>query len=227
MNRTKYFLRFGILLLTLFALWTFLIQTVDVRSAGETASAVGFSTLNLWFHELTGVHIILYSITDWSGLVPVFICILFGAVGAFQLITRKSLFHVDLDLILLGVYYIVVIILYLLFERIPINYRPIFIEGRLETSYPSSTTLLVLSVMPTLNFQLKHRLKASFVQYSLRIFSGSFSLFSVVCRAVSGVHWITDIIGACLLSTGLFFIYCALVLFLSTNNSGRKRNGIR
>lgn len=40
---------------------------------------------------------------------------------------------------------------------IPVNYRPVLIEGRLEASYPSSTTLLVVSVMPTLMFQAYRR----------------------------------------------------------------------
>ncbi len=48
---------------------------------------------------------------------------------------------------------------YLIFESIPINYRPIPINGVMEASYPSSTTLLVLSVMPTLNFQVKRRIE--------------------------------------------------------------------
>ena len=34
----------------------------------------------------------------------------------------------------------------------------------------------------------------------------------VAGRLVSGVHWVTDIIGACFLSIGLFNIYKAVVL---------------
>lgn len=48
------------------------------------------------------------------------------------------------------IYYAVVIFAYLVFEMIPINYRPVLIDGGMEVSYPSSTTLLVLCVMPTL-----------------------------------------------------------------------------
>ncbi|MBQ5904294.1 MAG: phosphoesterase PA-phosphatase, partial [Clostridia bacterium] len=50
---------------------------------------------------------------------------------------------------------------YLLFEMVPVNFRPVLIEGRLEESYPSSTTLLVLSVMPTLAEQGNRRLKSA------------------------------------------------------------------
>ena len=100
---------------------------------------------------------------------------------------------------------------YLVFEMIPINYRPILIEGILEASYPSSTTLLVLSVMPTLRFQVQRRMKHAGMKKCIRLFTIIFSAFMVVGRMVSGVHWFTDIVGAVLLSTGLFLIYKAVV----------------
>ena len=148
----------GTLLLVGFAVWTFLIQMVDVQPIGPNGSIVGFAALNGWFHHLTGVHWMLYTLTDWLGLVPIFVCLIFAGVGFVQLVQRKSLLKVDLDIILLGVYYVFVIFGYLLFEMMPINYRPVLIEGFLEASYPSSTTLLVLSVMPTLYFQAQRRL---------------------------------------------------------------------
>ena len=101
---------------------------------------------------------------------------------------------------------------YLIFEELPVNYRPVWIEGRLEASYPSSTTLLVLSVMPALTFQARRRLKNVRLNRAIRIGSAGFSLFMVVGRVLSGVHWITDIIGAILLSSGLFCIYRAIVI---------------
>lgn len=205
-------LRTGILLLILFAVWTVLVQNVDVQNAGQTGTKVGLATLNIWFHDLTGVHMMLYTITDWLGLVPVAICLAFGVMGFVQMIQRKSPLKVDADLILLGVYYIVVIAGYLIFEELPVNYRPVWIEGRLEASYPSSTTLLVLSVMPALTFQARRRLKNVRLNRAIRIGSAGFSLFMVVGRVLSGVHWITDIIGAILLSSGLFCIYRAIVI---------------
>ena len=117
------------------------------------------ASINCYFHKLTGVHMGIYTITDWLGLVPIFICLIFAGIGLVQLIQRKNLFKVDSDILVLGIYYIIVIFGYLLFEMIPINYRPILIDGFMEASYPSSTTLLVLSVMPTLWFQAKRRMK--------------------------------------------------------------------
>ena len=164
----KRLLILGMMLVIVFAIWTLLIKTVDVEPLGQNGTDIGFATFNCWFHKLTGVHMTIYTITDWLGLVPIFICIIFGGIGFVQLIKIKSLFKVDCDIILLGIYYIIVIGYYLIFEMIPINYRPMLVEGFMEASYPSSTTLLVLSVMPTLLvlsvmptliYQVNYRLK--------------------------------------------------------------------
>ena len=212
MRKTKKIVSAGILLLAAFAVWTFLIQTVDVQQIGPRQSAVGFATVNGWFHRLTNVHWMLYTLTDWLGLVPIVVCLLFACVGLAQLVQRRSLLKVDLDILLLGVYYVLVIFAYLLFEMIPLNYRPVLIEGILEASYPSSTTLLVLSVMPTLHFQAERRLKNSAPRHCIKVLTVLFSVFMVVGRLLSGVHWLTDIVGAILLSGGLFLLYKASVL---------------
>ena len=202
----------GMVLLVIFAIWTWLIQCVDVQTAGQGSTEIGFAKFNGWFHSVTGVHMAIYTITDWLGLVPIFVCIAFGGIGLYQIIKRKSLLKVDRDIIFLGVYYVVVILGYLIFEMIPINYRPILIEGILEASYPSSTTLLVLSVMPTLIFQVNRRAANPVVKRAVCALTVLFSAFMVIGRLIAGVHWFTDIIGAVILSAGLFCIYKATVL---------------
>ena len=208
----------GVLMLILFAVWTVLIQTVDVQAVGQNGTDIGFASLNTSFHKMTGVHMWVYTVTDWLGLVPIFICIIFGAVGLVQLIKRRSLLKVDKDIILLGIYYILVIFGYLIFEMIPINYRPILIEGRMEASYPSSTTLLVMSVMPTLAFQMQRRVRNTKVRYGLYAFTVLFTAFMVVGRSVAGVHWLTDIAGSVLLSSGLYLIYQGAVQLTDKKN---------
>lgn len=204
---TKRELWAGIGILLAFALWTALIRLIDVQEAGPNGSSIGFATLNLRFHRLTGVHMNLYTITDWLGLVPLFVCLCFGGFGFVQMIRRRSLRQVDPDILMLGLYYILVILGYLFFEAVPINYRPILIQGQLEASYPSSTTLLVLSVMPTLKLQIDRRSKRVALKVVVGAFVVTFSAFMVIGRLISGVHWATDIIGAVFLSLGLYLIY--------------------
>ena len=188
-----------------FIVWTWLIQTVDVQPVGKNGTDIGFATLNLWFHKLTDVNMLLYTITDWMGLVPILICMIFGLVGLAQFCKRKSLRKVDKDILTLGLYYVVVIGFYLLFEIYPVNYRPVLIEGSLEASYPSSTTLLVLSVMLSFAERMKRRIGT--------VFAFSFSTFMILGRLLSGVHWLTDIVGDILLSIGLFSIYKSVNLW--------------
>ncbi|MDY5986007.1 phosphatase PAP2 family protein [Sporofaciens sp. SGI.106] len=208
----KRLLIIGIMLVAAFAVWTLLIQIVDVQPVGQNGTDIGFATFNCWFHKLTGVHMTIYTITDWLGLVPLFICMVFGGVGFVQLVKRRSLFKVDYDIIFLGIYYVMVIFGYFIFEMIPINYRPILIDGFMESSYPSSTTLLVLSVMPTLIYQVNRRLENVAVKKVVSILAIIFSAFMVIGRLVSGVHWFTDILGSIMLSAGLFCIYKAAVM---------------
>ena len=197
----------GIMLLAVFVLWTVLIRHIDVQNAGPNGTKIGFATINVWFHRLSGVHMLIYSITDWLGLVPIIICMCFGALGIIQLVKRRSLLTVDSDILLLGAYYVVVILGYLLFEMVPINYRPILIDGNLEASYPSSTTLLVLTVMPTLKYQSDRRVANPVIRKAITVFVIVFVAFMVIGRLISGVHWVTDIAGSVFLSSGMFMIY--------------------
>ena len=206
-------LQIGIGLIVAFILWTVLIMSVDVQAVGQKKTNIGFATFNVWFHQLTGVNMTLYTITDWLGLVPIFICMYYGTLGFIQLVKRRSLFKVDTDIILLGIYYVIVIACYIIFEMIPINYRPVLIEGRLEASYPSSTTLLVLSVMPTLWFHTFRRTKNSLIRKIAVIFTIIFTVFMVIGRLISGVHWATDIAASILLSAGLFMMYLSSVMY--------------
>ena len=191
----------------LFVLWTVLICIVDVRAIGPQETTVGFATLNRIFHNLTGVHMSLYTITDWLGLIPFFFVTGFASLGLIQWIKRKNLMLVDYSLFVLGGFYIAVMAIYVLFEIIVINYRPVLINGYLEASYPSSTTMLVMCVMPTAIMQFNRRIKSERLKTYISLLITAFIIFMVVGRLISGVHWFTDIFGGTLLSAGLVLLY--------------------
>ncbi len=197
-------------LLTAFVLWTVAICFVDVRAIGPQGSSVGFAGINGFVQNLTGVHWGLYNITDWLGLVPIFVCMGFGILGLVQWIKRKSICKVDHDILVLGGFYIITIAVYLFFESVVINYRPILINGYLEASYPSSTTMLVMCVMPTAIMQLGSRIKNKAFRNIVAVTIIAFMAFMVIGRLVSGVHWFTDIVGGALLSVGLVMMYYAV-----------------
>ena len=190
-----------------FILWTVAITILDVQAIGPNGSSVGFATFNGLFHKLTGVHMEIYTITDWLGLIPLCFALGFVILGLVQLIQRKSFLKVDYSILVLGGFYILVIASYLFFEKFVINYRPVLIEGNLEASYPSSTTLLVLCIMPTAMMQLNTRIRNNTTKKVILSLLAIFTAFMVIGRLISGVHWFTDIIGGVLLSTGLVMLY--------------------
>ena len=200
-----------------FVLWTMLILFVDVRAIGPNGSSVGFASLNGFVHEFTGVNMSLYVITDWLGLVPIGVAFGFAVLGLVQWIKRKSLLKVDRSILTLGGFYIVVIAVYFLFEIVVINYRPTLIDGCLEASYPSSTTMLVLCVMPTAMIQLRARIKSNKFRRCIMFMLAVFIAVMVVGRLVSGVHWISDIIGGALFSTAIVLIYYAICNIATKN----------
>ena len=209
-KKNKKTLVWGASLLSEFVLWTVLVRFVDVQMIGPEESSVGFATLNRYVHNLIGVNMSLYTITDWLGLVPISVAFGFAVLGLVQWIKRKSLLKVDQSILTLGGFYIVVMAVYILFEIVVINYRPTLINGYLEASYPSSTTMLVMCVMPTAIIQFRTRIKNDLLRRCVMFTITVFIAFMVIGRLVSGVHWITDIIGGALLSTAIVLMYYAI-----------------
>lgn len=193
--------------LAAFVLWTLLCRWVDVKPIGPQGSVVGLASVNRAVHALTGVHMELYVLTDWLSLIPLGIGLGFAFLGLAQWIRRRKLRSVDPDILILGGFYGLVMGVYGFFEVFAVNYRPVLIEGRLEVSYPSSTTVLVLCVMMTAVMQMKVRIKSPIWKRAVCGAMTVFSVFMVTGRLISGVHWFTDIIGGILLGAALVMLY--------------------
>jgi len=208
MKRTLYL---SVGFLSSFVLWTILVLFADVQAIGPNDSAVGLATINGLFHRLTGVHMDLYTVTDWLGLVPIAVGLGFAIFGFVQWIKRRCIQNVDFDILILGGFYILTLFCYMFFEMVVINRRPILIDGFLEASYPSSTTLLVLCVMPTAMLQFRSRIQNRALRVIVLTVIAVFIGFMVIGRLVSGVHWLSDIVGGVWLSAGLVLFYQFLI----------------
>ncbi len=206
-KKTKRRLFLAIGFLSAFAVFTVLVCTVGRAPIGPMGTSVGFAALNNAGKEIFAFHPGLYGLTDLFGLVPILFALGFAALGLWQWIRRGSLLRVDRSLLILGVFYAAVAGAFVLFEVLSLNYRPVLIDGRLEASYPSSTTLLTLCVMPTAVMQLRARIQNPALRRTLALLITAFSLLTVALRICAGVHWLTDIIGGVLLSAGLVFLY--------------------
>lgn len=212
----KSFLAAGVFLVLFFA-FTFLVQCWDVQAIGpvdpETGEAtkVGMATLNgKVFNDLGGVkNEKWYEITQYIGYLSLGLVGLFGLIGFVQLVTRRSLFKVNPVIVHLGIYYIIILGLYFLFEKFSINCRTVLEEdGTLEASYPSSHTLMTVCVMAGTSVALRYLLRH-------RRFLRALCMFACLClgavmpvgRLIANVHWLTDILGGLLLSTSLILFY--------------------
>ena len=158
-----------------------------------------------------------YHITDWLGLIPVFMAIVYAFIGLIQLIKRRSIFKVDKEIILLGLYYIIVIALYVFFEKVIINYRPILMNGFLEASYPSSHTLMTICICGS-SILINKKLFNNKITKVINYLSIIIITITVVGRLISGVHWFTDIIGGILISSGLLMTFYSLLSIINKEN---------
>lgn len=206
-NSSKKKIMFSLVLLFLFVIFTILIKIVDVQAIGPQGSEVGLATINKSFHDFLNYNETFYKISKILGYLSFLIIALYGIIGLYQLIKRKSIFKVNKNILILGAFYVLVLFVYGLFEIVIVNYRPVLEEGVLEASYPSSHTILsicvCLSSIVISNKIFKNKKNTKLFNYITAILM----IAIIVTRILSGVHWLTDIIGAILISTSLCMMF--------------------
>ena len=210
----------GGILLILWVLFTWSLTLIDVQPIGPNCSYVAYANINKAVHNLFGVNITLYNITDWSGVVAIFVAFGFALLGLVQWIKRKSIRKVDRSILVLGVFYILVCGTYIFFELHVINCRPVLINGILEASYPSSTTMLAMFVLPTAMMQFRRLIQNPNFRKGVNLLFGLFTAFMVTGRLVCGVHWFTDIFGGMLFSIAMILLYCSANNFILVKEKG-------
>ena len=195
------------ILLICFVVFTILVRCIDVQPVGPENSLIGFATVNTAVHNYFGEHHLWYQLTQVFGILAIGVAAAFACVGLVQLIQRKSLLKVDRSVLALGFVYVAVIILYVLFEKLAVNVRPVITDEGLEPSYPSTHTMLILTILGTARYAVKKLLKNPKIVLILQILCLVIMILTVIGRLICGVHWLTDIIGGLLISGALVGFY--------------------
>ena len=186
-----------------------LVRLVDVAPIGAQGTSIGLSHLNQFVFDLFGVNMLWYTITDWLGIAAILTAFVFAVTGLAQLIKCRSLLKVDREILSLGGLYLVIIGLYILFENVIINYRPIIMPDNThpEASFPSSHTLLVYVIMGSAVMLINKYIKNQTLCRVLRAICFVIIGITVIGRLVAGVHWFTDILGGIMISVTLLSLY--------------------
>ena len=218
MKQKKYVLT-AVISGALFAALIILVRLVDVQAIGPEGTRIGLSSLNLFVFETLGVHMLWYEITDWLGIASILTAMIFAVTGLIQWIKRKSLRKVDKEILALGVLYLIVIGIYVLFEFAVVNYRPVLMPGstRPEASFPSSHTMVVCVIMGSAMLLLCKYVKQKGLCTVLQILCALIIGITVCGRLISGVHWFTDILGGILISVTLLSLYAAVLERMKNN----------
>jgi undecaprenyl-diphosphatase len=186
-------------------LFTLLVKVVDVQAIGPQETSVGFAKINKAFADAVGTNMLLYKLTQLLGYAALAVVAFFGFGGMMQLVKRKSLLKVDRELLGAGVLYVVVLALYVAFEKIIVNYRPVIMPGETapEASFPSSHTLLACVVFGSAVILADTYVRKHKARKRVRAIFVILIIVMVVGRLFSGVHWITDIVAGLLFSGSL------------------------
>ena len=193
-----------------FIIFTILVKVIDVQPVGAEGSLIGFAGLNTAVFSLLGTNHFCYLTTQLFGVLAILVAAVFAVLGFVQLLKRKSLLKVDREILMVGIVYALVIILYLLFEKLAINYRPLILDEGLEASYPSTHTMLILTILGTAIQLAGKYIKNPKAALAVKLVCILIMWLTVIFRLVSGVHWFTDIIGGVLISLSLISLYKSL-----------------
>ncbi|WP_167959175.1 phosphatase PAP2 family protein [Anaerosporobacter faecicola] len=220
----KLYVTTGVMLI-LFLIFVIGVEHVDVASIGPEGSSVGFATINKAVQESLGVNMSWYQITNGIGFGAILVAAGFAMTGFIQLVKRKRIGKVDKNLFCLAGFYVLVVGMYILFEKVIINYRPILMEGELEASFPSSHTMLVICIFVTAIDQWKLYIHRRAYRLGVDLVASILIILTIVGRILSGVHWFTDILGGILLSSVLILFYYVIMGKIASNRDDRFKSG--
>ena len=199
----------------LFVILLVLLLTVDIAPIAADGGRVGLATLNESVWKAIGVNPTLYKVAKYTGYLALLVAAGLALLGLIQLVGRRSLAKVDRELLVLAGLYAATLAFYLAFEVFVVNVRP----TAPEASFPSSHTLLAItffgSALPLCRKYLQKKPICLCAQVALCVLL----VVTTLCRFLSGVHWLTDILGGVLLGAALLCLFAGFVKRVETKKA--------
>lgn len=188
----------------------------DVAEVGINSVKVGYSSMNDAFYNFIGgaegFHKSFYSISEALGYLSFLFIAGFALLGAYQLYKRKSIKKVNPSIIVMGVMFVFVLVLYVAFDKLGLNLRPLIMPGEasLEPSFPSSHAMLACVIHGAGILEIDEVMFPCIGRTILKIVMAAMMLVIVFCRLFSGAHWLSDIIAGVLISGVVVSLFYAI-----------------
>lgn len=132
----------------------------------------------------------------------------FALSGLVQLIKRNKLKKVDSEILAMIPSLLLLVAVYFVFEKIwVLNYRPILINGIAEPSFPSTHTLIAVTVLGMTMMALPKYIKNRRQRILIDVLALVAMVAMAFLRVASGMHWMTDVLGGVIFGIDLVLVY--------------------
>lgn len=132
----------------------------------------------------------------------------FALSGLVQLIKRNKLKKVDSEILAMVPSLLLLVAVYFVFEKIwVLNYRPILINGIAEPSFPSTHTLIAVTVLGMTMMALPKYIKNRKQRILIDVLALIAMAAMAFLRVASGMHWMTDVLGGVIFGIDLVLVY--------------------
>ena len=132
----------------------------------------------------------------------------FALAGLTQLIKRKSLKKVDSEILAMIPSLVLMVAIYFVFEKVWIlNYRPVMVNGVAEPSFPSTHTLVAVTVLGMIMLALPKYIKEKKTRTLIDVALLIVMAVMAFSRVASGMHWATDVLGGIVFGIDLVLVY--------------------
>lgn len=211
MPKKKTCITMACLFMGLYIVLLVMLYSVDVTFEGVNGSRIGLSGINIPIRDAIGTNMIFYNISKYVGALGIALVGVLAVWFLVRIIREKSLKALTRKEYELGVLYLLTCVLYVVFSKIVINYRPIikWDEEGPESSFPSTHAMIAVVIFGSFCCIAGNYIKNEKLCKLIRILCVILAVLVIVGRMLSGVHWFTDIVGGVLVALSLVFAYLA------------------